>query len=171
MNPIPRGSTLRSLLLYALLVGIPLAALLAILRAGRGLDAPSAVGGWWEVTVDAASAPHPACVPWVRELAEHGIAVTQSGEHLSITLRQDRERRLNGRLKRDSIKADFRPRLRLTPPITRCDPAVGLRLSAAVDADARPAVMRGWLRYSSCPECAPLAFTAVRRPVGRGRGR
>lgn len=171
VSPISRAFALRTLLFYALLVGLPLAALLAILRAGRALDAPSAVGGRWEVVVDPAAAPHPACVAWARELAEHGIAVSQSGEHLSITLRQGGERRLDGWFKGDSIEADFQRGLPLTPPVTRCDPAVGFRLSAGVDADARPAAMRGWLRYSSCPECAPLAFTAVRQPAGRGRRR
>jgi hypothetical protein len=47
------SSPLRTMVLYVGLVGVPLAGLVGVLRAGVGLAAPPAIGGAWVVEVGA----------------------------------------------------------------------------------------------------------------------
>jgi hypothetical protein len=152
VSPIPRASALRPLLSYALLVGFPLAALLAILRAGSRLQAPPSVGGTWrsEARQDTLL-----------------LEVEQSGVHLVV--RADTFR-FTGVLRGDSILAAAKTR----PPADAdapCGPRRGMGLRARVDRAAEPDRMRGTLLVPGDPHCRPAGFTAVREPAGRGRGR
>jgi hypothetical protein len=146
---------LKSLALYALLVGVPFAALGAILRAGAGLRAPAAIAGAWRVEV--AGLPlDPAGAAAFRTLS-----VTQSGIHLSVALAG---RELRGSLGGDTLAAASGG-VRFTPPA--CFRGE-LDLRARVDTTARPLRMAGTLGAPGTG-CARLPFTAVREaPAGRG---
>ncbi len=66
---------MRSALLYLVLVGVPTLGVLATLRTGERIDAPSHVGGRWRVAQGDGCALRPG----------DEIEVVQSGEHLSVT--------------------------------------------------------------------------------------
>ncbi|HEX8695920.1 MAG TPA: hypothetical protein VF746_26120 [Longimicrobium sp.] len=152
VSPIPRASALRALLFYALLVGLPLAALLAILRAGRGLQAPPSVGGTWR----SERRPEPLL-----------LEVEQSGVHLVV---QAGVLRFTGVLQGDSILA-----VEKTGPVppadSPCDPGRGMVFRARVDRAAEPDRMTGTILIPGDPRCRPTHVAAVRQPAGRGRGR
>lgn len=63
---------MKSLALYLLVVGLPLAGLVAVLRAGDHLGAPRSVGGRWKLDADVAGA--------------RALAIVQSGPRLEVTL-------------------------------------------------------------------------------------
>ena len=154
---------LKSLLLYAVLVGVPFVGLLAILRAGSRLHAPPYVGGAW--TVAPGAAPHPACAAPLEELRRAGMQVSQSGVHLDVAVRLEREERLPGRLEDGAVRA---ARTRVSPvsvpPRSVCDPAEALRLDARLEAAGR---MAGTLTLGR----TAVPFTAERAPVPARRGR
>lgn len=154
VNPTPRVSALRSLLFYALLVGLPLAALLAILRAGSRLQAPPSVGGTWR------SEARPDTLL---------LRVEQSGVHLVV---QADVFRFTGVLRGDSILAAAK--VRPVPPAEAdvlCHPWRGMVFRAQVDRAAEPDRMTGTLLVPGDPHCRPVHLTAIRQPAGRGRGR
>jgi hypothetical protein len=68
----------RTALLYLVLVGVPVAALLGVLRAGRSLEAPQPVAGTWLVE----GAGEPAACFGVAD--EDGIEIEQSGRFLRV---------------------------------------------------------------------------------------
>jgi len=146
---------LKSLAVYLLLVGIPLAALAAILRAGGRLHAPPPVAGEWRVDVpgfpvDGAGGEAP----------PRALTVSQSGAHLSVAFAG---RELRGTLEGDSL-AVASHEVRFTPP--RCFRG-DLEVRARVDTAARPERMSGTVGVPGA--CADLPFTAVRR-VRAARG-
>ncbi|HYW07166.1 MAG TPA: hypothetical protein VE913_09435 [Longimicrobium sp.] len=69
---------------YVLMVALPAAGVLGILRAGSGLKAPHAVGGEWRI-----------------DSAATTIVVEQSGEHLSIHLPNGE---VKARIRGDSVR-------------------------------------------------------------------
>ena len=141
---------MKPLLLYLALVGVPVAGLLGILHAGSALQAPPAIGGEWVMDT---GAPGPA--PGER------LDLTQSGVYVSVLLAGSR---LHGRLRGDTLVAE---RSAETDGRGGCDP----RGAAVLRATVREGRMQGVLEPAGGPECAPLAFTAVRRPpAARGRG-
>jgi len=148
---------LKSLAAYLLLVGIPLAALAAILRAGGRLQAPPSIAGEWRVDVpgfpvDSADDQAPPRV----------LAVSQSGTHLSVAFAG---REMRGALEGDSL-AVASHEVWYTPP--RCFRG-DLEVRARVDTAARPPRMAGTVGVpGACPD---LPFTAVRRVRGARGGR
>ena len=133
---------MKSLLLYLVLVGLPLAGLFGILRLGSRLEAPPAIGGAWAVT----AAPG-AALP-------DSLHLSQSGVHLSVTAGGAK---LSGRLEGGALSA--------AAPAGAGPCAASLR--ARVEASAGR--MAGTL--SLPPRCQPAAFGAVRRPPAkRGEG-
>ena len=148
---------MRSVLLYLLLVGAPAALLLAILNAGRGLQAPPSVGGGWGLE----SAGAPAGTGPVR------LDVTQSGEHVEVRI--DSAVSLRGRLRGDSIVA--------LADASRagdgagCAPARATGFRARVDGGAGAARMTGTLAYADPRRCPSIRVTAARLPrPARGGG-
>jgi hypothetical protein len=86
-NEQPRANWLSTLATYAVMVGIPLAALFWVVRSGAALEAPAAIGGEWVLEGDDAQA----C------FAIEQLSVSQSGRYLSIeTHGVTREARLEG---------------------------------------------------------------------------
>ena len=146
---------LKSLALYILLVGVPFAALGAILRAGAGLRAPAAIGGTWRVEV--AGLP----LDPARAAAFRTLSVSQSGAHLSVALAG---REMRGSLEGDALAAAS-GRVRSTPPA--CFRGA-LDLRARVDTTAQPLRMAGTVGAPGTG-CGRLPFSAVREaPAGRG---
>jgi hypothetical protein len=142
---------MKSLLLYLLLVGLPVAGVLGILHAGRGLQAPPAIGGAWRTD---ASGQGPA--------AE--IVLAQSGEHVEVAVAGGP--RLRGRVRGDSVVAYARTEP--SPSLADCDPRRALAFRARVDRSAAPHRMTGMVEFDE--RCLPVAFSAVRVPTRRRGG-
>lgn len=140
---------MRTLLLYAALVGTALVMLLVILRVGSGLRAPRSVSGTWTVALDAPPAPGARC-PW-RGWAPGPLAVEQSGERL--VLRFGGAAPFAARLRGDALGARVE-----TPAAGNCRAwtfdarAVGPPVASALS---------GTLGAEGCA-CPPAAFRATR---------
>jgi len=65
---------MRSVILYVVLVGVPLLGVLATLRAGERVDAPSHIGGTWRVVAGDGCAVRPG----------DEVEVVQSGEYVRL---------------------------------------------------------------------------------------
>jgi hypothetical protein len=160
-RPAPEPPTLRTALVYLLLVGLPAAGVAAILYLGEALTPPPRVGGVW--AVDAPGAAGCLDVPPGWELTLH-----QSGRWLEAELPTARRERLRATLDPDGA---FRGRRDL-PATDRC-PAGELRLVvrpvAAPGAPSPPApaaptasAVVGLLERPGCPNCLSLPFHATR---------
>jgi hypothetical protein len=130
----------KSLLTYFLMVGGPIAGVLGVLHAGRGLRAPHAIGGEWRITAG--------------ELAGTSFVVEQSGEYLSIEVPVESVR-LRGKLRGDTLELDG-------PGPQSCPTS----LRAVLDASARPRRMSGALAGEGCATRALDATHAPRTAKG-----
>ncbi|HYH79344.1 MAG TPA: hypothetical protein VEX86_06095 [Longimicrobium sp.] len=147
--------TRKTLAIYAVLVGLPLLGLAAILRAGGRLHAPPPVTGEWRIEGAAVAAG--------TDTAVQALAISQSGVYLDVALGS---LSLRGRFVGDSMVAERRGRS------VRADGAcfrdAGVRVRMRVDGEVRPRRMAGVLE-SDGRGCAPVAFTAVRAVPARRR--
>jgi hypothetical protein len=142
---------MKSFPVYLCLVGVPLAGLAMILRAGDGLTAPPPIAGAWRVEGQAALA--------AAESART-FAISQSGQHVEVAFGGHSMR---GRFSGDSLVAEGDASARGAPG--PCGPSTGLRLRARVDTAARPLRLAGVLD-ADAPGCAPAALIAVRSAAG-----
>jgi len=137
---------LKSLAVYAGLVGLPLAGLIIILRAGASLQAPLAIAGEWRVQGG----------PLAIDPDTRVLTVSQSGEHVDVALGT---LSLRGRLTGDSLVAGRRGMRDET--YGPCPAHVTLR--ARIDAAARPRRLVGMMggRAAGCPQLAVDAVQAA----------
>jgi hypothetical protein len=147
-----------------LLVGVPVAGLLVILRVGRALEAPPSIGGDWQVEARLPAALAPPCAALVRPSAQPALTVSQSGVYLSLTYRGGATAGMDGTLRGDSLFTGAAPLSRIAPRRVRCEPGDAITLRARVDRSAGPARMTGVLSLPGCPECGEVPFTATRLP-------
>lgn len=82
---------MKSVLLYLLLVGVPVAGVAMVLRAGRTIVPPPYVGGTWRLTME----PDTLCR--VEPPDSLLMLVEQSGPHLEVTFDDSAKTRLKGR--------------------------------------------------------------------------
>ncbi|HYJ78760.1 MAG TPA: hypothetical protein VEW03_04085 [Longimicrobiaceae bacterium] len=150
---------MKSLLLYLALVGIPVAALLGILREGRGLDAPHDVAGEWRV-----EAPPGAGAGGQAERAPRTLRISQSGVYLTASV--DGGGELRGRLRGDTLRV-----VRPADEDARggCASA-GFLLYGIFDLAAEPDRLTAGVVPENAPGCHPAAFTAVRERGSRRPG-
>ena len=129
---------MKTTLLYVLLVGLPVAGLLAVLQIGGLAEAPPAVGGSWRVTRGAAC-----------DRSAERLEIVQSGQFVSVSALGDAD--VSARLSGDMLQTDLGP--------TGCDGSV--RLEARVGQEVAEQ-MSGSLGVPGCTACPVAAFTAVR---------
>lgn len=139
---------MKPVLVYAALVGLPLAGLAAVLHAGRGLRAPPDVGGRWAIEVPAG---RPSPRPGER------FSIAQSGTHLSVDLFR---RAYRGALRGDSVAGESGPAeaARLSDD---CFGSPHGRFAARIDTSASPMRMTFTVSASAPRPCA-YTGTAVR---------
>jgi hypothetical protein len=126
---------MKSLSIYLLLVGVPLALLVPLLRAGRGIEAPIAVSGDWR-------APD----------GGMRVRLVQSGPHVEAEVTSPGASRilLRGRLRGWDLAARAQPRA-ASPCGGEGDPtALRIRFSPQAVPDAASA----W--WAACPGRVPL---------------
>lgn len=158
---------MRHLLSYLLFVGIPLAGLLGVLRAGQGTKAPRAVHGAWAVQPMAASGR--VCTRYLLMDGDSTLTITQSGRHLSATLGPERDVTLEGRLTGAELILEGVIHAGDTPRWVGCTSGDSLRLEARMSTDGRLRRLEARLRSSSCAECGPVGFAAARPHRYQGR--
>lgn len=134
----------RSLAVYSILVGLPLLGLLAVLRQGRYLEAPAAVGGTWQVDVGTSCGL----------TAGDQLEIVQSGQFVAVSL-QDREP-LQGRFQNGTLTARGGAREAFAPGCSEGQLELVLRLSA----DASN--LEGTGGIDGCSACPPRPIRAVR---------
>lgn len=162
MNP----PTTRSLLTYVFLVGLPLAGLLGVLRAGRELQAPPPVDGTWQ-TIATGTGTVAALTPVVARGADPTqLEVQQSGTYLSVDIGPHH---LSGRLRGDSLVA-YPGTSAASSPGSECGRAGAMELHAALDRDADPHRLTAVLSEPGRPACPSLRWTAVRLAQNTGPG-
>lgn len=154
-----RLSAVRTLALYAGLVGIPILGLVAVLHAGQRLQAPPSVGGAWRVeSVDGGAGE---CGPLARGAV---LAVSQSGVYVTLAIGGEGDIvSIATRLDGDSLTGTV-------PATAACPRLDGARLVATVDRTSAPHRMAGRV-VPADGRGAAVGFTATRLPVeARGAG-
>ena len=147
---------MRPLLGYIALVGVPVLALLGILRLGEGLVAPRAVHGQYEVTVDSLGVD--SCLAQFAG-AEKRMTIVQSGTRLLLTVGQEMPVTFTGTIAGYTIRA---------AAATACLTADSIALSATVERTAAEPRIVGAFEVPGCATCRAAPFQARRlSPDGR----
>jgi len=126
------------------MVCFPIAGVLGVLHAGRGLRAPQAIGGEWRIGAG--------------PLAGSTFVVQQSGEHLSLVLPVKGGIQLRGKSRGDTLELSHSG-----SAITHtesCEPVRGTTLRAVL---AAPGRMRGAATVGG-EHCPAIPFDAARAP-------
>lgn len=148
----------RPLFIYVVLVGLPLAGLVTVLRMGAALHAPPPVDGTWRPLAQGAGAGG-------TDLGR--LEVHQSGRYLSLDLGPHH---LSGRLRGDSLVAySGGPAGRKAADA--CGAAGAMELHAALDRSAEPYRLTADLSESGRPACPHVQWVAVlqaQAPAGAG---
>jgi hypothetical protein len=152
---------------YALFVGVPLLTLVGVLRAGRGLGAPTSIGGRWHLEGQEQVAAALKCgrkpdsddEPWF-------IEIGQSGQRLTVQFHDGAVVLLRGRIEGATLDAHASSRA-----------APGAALKAQVNRDGDGVRLVGTLDVVGCPigdgghgDAAQVPFRAVRERAGSGGG-
>jgi hypothetical protein len=148
---------MRSILWYLAFVGMPLVALLGILRLGQQLRPPVAVHGRYAIQFDSSGAGP--CVSALADSGEQRLTVSQSGPRLEMAFGRVA---LGGTITGDSVQATVRIDTSATLRAARCLTADTLRLVAAVERTGQDTRLPGRLLFPGCESCAPVAFRATR---------
>ena len=142
----------RIVVAYICLVGVPLLALVGILDAGRGLRAPIAVGGTWDIQADLQRLASASCAS-LAVSQQPVLVISQSGRYLALTL--DRMQG-SGRVENTTVSAI------VSPPANDASCGPGERrfyLQANRSADRD--LMTGVIGLNGCPDEVP--FRAIHR--------
>jgi hypothetical protein len=114
----------RHISLYALFVGLPVAGLVGVLWAGRGLVAPPSVAGRWAFDPGAGVPAGASCAP-AAEREPPSLEVAQSGPHLRMQLRSAEKTPLDGEVQGNQVTGQA-PTVRLRAEIDRRGPTQAL---------------------------------------------
>lgn len=153
----------RFIIAYILLVGLPLAGLAGVLRAGRHLAAPISIDGTWKVEANANPAAAEPCDRAISSLLSSSLVVSQSGKSLELTLNGASKTIVPGELEGRDLKASLGSR-------SGCPSDQPVVLMASIDPKTEPKSLTGSLSLASCASCAPLEFHAVRQPKAQSGG-
>ena len=143
------------MLWYLTFVGLPLLALLVVLRIGEGLTAPHAVHGVYVAAFDSTS--ENSC--WAELLPQPSdIVVHQSGTRLDVEIG---DLILVGAIRRDSLAASSRRNSTILRA-AGCLTVDSLTLHAVLAREGTAKQLTGRLVFVGCQNCAPAIFRATR---------
>ena len=149
----------RFLFAYALLVLLPLATIIPVLKLGNFLSAPAAVGGQWMISSTASNLERYNCNESIRSSDPSQLAILQSGKSVAVTLKAGGiykgsavidDKRLSGYLALETIEPD---------PATHSN-NIGYQFKALLSR-AEVETLDGTLKSINVPACT-IVFTAVR---------
>jgi hypothetical protein len=152
---------------YILLVGLPLLALVEVLKMGRILTAPISVDGVWRMETETDHFSALPCGNLPSSVTNTSVLISQSGKNLVLTLSGGSKATasvLEGRI----IKASFAPTG--SSPEAGCSINRIFTLIATFDPKSDPRTLNGTLSVDGCASCAPVEFRAVRQPRGSSEG-
>lgn len=150
---------------YILLVGLPLLALVGVLRSGRSLNAPFSVDGAWKIDAGAVPPLAAPCGDFLSSVSNSPVSISQSGTSLVIGLGG---KTTTGTLAGKTIKAQFAGAS--NPKANDCSER-SLALTATLDPLTEPRTLSGRLSVEGCDSCAPVEFRAVKQPRPAGATR
>jgi len=149
---------MRPALLYPLMVGLPIIAIVGILRVGERITPPPALGGSWAAERSAGTGEPPellvsSCGDPVEPRAIHGVELQQSGRTATVAIRDAAGARwAEGSV---ALRADDRGAADGTLTLAGCSSAtVGVTL--VPDGMLRPRTMDISLEVRDCADCAPV---------------
>ena len=134
--------TNRLVLGYLLLVGVPLLVMLTTSELGKGLTAEPALAGEWSFRWDGLDA---SCTGFA------AATITQSGQDLSISWKGAHSPVWLATVMQRAVESQG-----------ACGDGRTARLQAQVTGDKAHRELYGHLLVSSCSECRPVTFAAVR---------
>jgi hypothetical protein len=164
----PSHTNRNFLLAYILLVGLPIAGLVGILKSGRKLTAPVSVDGLWHLQIDASNLASLPCGKALTDSPEPELAISQSGKNFTLSLANGPKSNASGVIEGTSVKASITPSPEWSA-LAGCGSDQGLTLVATVDAKTDPRTLTGQISADHCPSCSAIEFHAVRQnpPVRR----
>jgi hypothetical protein len=160
------------ILTYIFLVGMPLLAVLGILRRGARLTPPITVRGVWVVTADSTPWHGTGCSPnWTRD-QQQLLTIAQAGRDLTIAFNNPETVVLFGTIQGSALEAaspDASNDAVLVPsPVAACAETRLLRFQASVAGRGKSQTLSGSLGWGNCAYCARISFSAVRQsPLAR----
>lgn len=138
---------------YILLVGLPLLALVGVLRSGRHLSAPLAVDGTWKVDAGSSNLANHPCTE-ISSVLNSPLLISQSGRSLEVSFKGKSP--ASGSLDDKNLKSSV--------SVGNGSGCGQVTLAAVVDAKSEPRSLTGQLSFPGCQSCAPVDFRAVREP-------
>jgi hypothetical protein len=146
---------------YVLLVGLPLAGLVAVLRVGRPPAAPVSVGGVWKFEADAARLSALPCAASLPFTPGGLVAVSQSGKSLTLRPEGAAKTAASGSIEGDRVTASVRA---ADSAVVSCGGGRGLLLlTGVVGGDAGSRTLTGALSVADCDSCEAVEFRAARQ--------
>ena len=146
---------------YICLVGLPLLALVGVLKKGHALAAPFAVDGVWIMETEAIHLSALPCGNFLSSVTNAPVLISQSGKTLVLTLNGGSMSTASV-LEVETIKASFTP----TGSSTEADCSVDrtFTLTATLDHKSNPRTLIGTLAVDGCARCKPVKFRAASQP-------
>jgi hypothetical protein len=149
-------------LAYILLVGLPLAGLVVVLKSGRKLTAPVSVDGLWHLQVDSNRLAALPCGKALAESPDTALAISQSGRNFTLTLSNGPKSIASGAIDGTALKASIDPSADWSAQ-SGCGNDRELSLIATVDTKADPRTLTGQLSIDNCPSCDAVEIRAVQQ--------
>jgi len=154
-------------LAYLLLVILPAAGLAGVLRSGRNLTAPHAVGGLWKMQISPDSLAALPCGKSLKTAQDAGFTISQSGKNFTLNFPSSAISKASGTIEGTTVRASL-----FTTEVANegCDAGLVLSLTATLDSKANQHSMAGVLIVNECPACAPVEFHALREEPAKSKG-
>jgi hypothetical protein len=160
-------NNIKFLLAYVLLVGLPIAALVGVLKHGKTLIAPKSVDGNWQFQSGLSELSSLPCA--TSSIPEDAaLNISQSGRNFELTLPNGFHTQAFGTIEGMTLKATLSPAAQ--PKVAGCQSDKTVTLHANLNTDVRPRTLSGTMALDGCPTCSEIAFLVVpqRAPVKKG---
>ena len=151
------------LVAYALLVALPVAGLLGVLKHGHGLAAPLSVDGVWKLQLDASQLAALPCGKALLSGSDAAMTIAQSGKNFTLSFANAPKASAGGAIEGSVLKAS------VSPPSADIPCGGALNLVATVDPHSEPRSLVGTISASDCPSCSPVEVQATRQAQPRPR--
>lgn len=146
---------------YLILVIIPMLGLAGVLRSGRNLIAPSAIGGRWKMQANAPSlAPLP-CAGSVATMQDVDFTISQSGKYVTLRFANSVLPSTSGLIEGKTIRVSMSLPAKGMKEVG-CSGEHVFSLIATLDSKTNPNSMAGLLSVNGCAACSPAEFRAIR---------
>ncbi len=151
---------------YVLLVALPIAGLVGILKSGRIVKAPTSVDGVWTIHAVAPQGTMSPCVSALGFDRDTPVTISQSGRNLIV-----KAEKIEGAALIEDTALQGSLRTTGSPiPSANCGGDDSVVLTATVEARTSPQVISGTLSVAGCPSCQAVEFHAVKQALTQGKG-